>query len=106
MVITLVLSSALYRAFCRRGSRGLEDGSFWIGLTGYAGVIVTIWGAFAIIDKAPSGRDFTAAAPGLRVVGDITYIPTVEGWLYLATRSTAAPSRSSPGCGCGTGRRS
>ncbi|GAA4024976.1 hypothetical protein GCM10022232_82990 [Streptomyces plumbiresistens] len=29
-------------------------------------------------------RDFTAAAPGLRVVGDITYIPTIEGWLYLA----------------------
>ncbi|TLS46146.1 IS3 family transposase [Streptomyces montanus] len=33
----------------------------------------------------PIGRDFTATAPGLRVVGDITYIPTIEGWLYLAT---------------------
>lgn len=31
------------------------------------------------------GRDFTAAAPGLRVVSDITYIPTGEGGLYLAT---------------------
>jgi len=31
------------------------------------------------------GRDFTAAAPGLRFVGDITYLPTQEGWLYLAT---------------------
>ena len=30
-------------------------------------------------------RDFTAAAPGRRFVGDITYIPTWEGWLYLAT---------------------
>lgn len=30
-------------------------------------------------------RDFTAAAPGLKLVGDITYIPTWEGWLYLAT---------------------
>ncbi|WP_328459739.1 IS3 family transposase [Actinoplanes sp. NBC_00393] len=30
-------------------------------------------------------RDFTAAAPGRRLVGDITYLPTVEGWLYLAT---------------------
>jgi transposase InsO family protein len=30
-------------------------------------------------------RDFTAAAPGLRFVGDITYLPTNEGWLYLAT---------------------
>jgi len=31
------------------------------------------------------GRDFTAAAPGQKLVGDITYIPTWEGWLYLAT---------------------
>jgi transposase InsO family protein len=31
------------------------------------------------------GRDFTAEAPGERLVGDITYLPTGEGWLYLAT---------------------
>lgn len=31
------------------------------------------------------GRDFTAPAPGHKLVGDITYIPTGEGWLYLAT---------------------
>ncbi len=31
------------------------------------------------------GRDFTAARPGTKVVGDITYIPTAEGWLYLAS---------------------
>jgi transposase InsO family protein len=31
------------------------------------------------------GRDFTAPAPGQRLVGDITYLPTPEGWLYLAT---------------------
>lgn len=31
------------------------------------------------------GRQFTAAAPGKRFVGDITYLPTGEGWLYLAT---------------------
>ncbi|MEU0664349.1 IS3 family transposase, partial [Streptomyces lavendulocolor] len=30
-------------------------------------------------------RDFTADAPGEKLVGDITYIPTGEGWLYLAT---------------------
>jgi transposase InsO family protein len=30
-------------------------------------------------------RDFTAPAPGLRFVGDITYLPTGGGWLYLAT---------------------
>ncbi|MEV2236266.1 IS3 family transposase [Streptomyces phaeochromogenes] len=31
------------------------------------------------------GGDFTAADPGRKLVGDITYIPTDEGWLYLAT---------------------
>lgn len=31
------------------------------------------------------GRDFTATAPGQRFVGDITYLPTEEGWLYLAS---------------------
>lgn len=29
-------------------------------------------------------RDFTAAVPGAKLVGDITYVPTWEGWLYLA----------------------
>lgn len=29
-------------------------------------------------------RDFTAERPGQRMVGDITYIRTWEGWLYLA----------------------
>ncbi|WP_329460743.1 IS3 family transposase [Streptomyces sp. NBC_01497] len=31
------------------------------------------------------GRDFTAGRPGTKIVGDITYIPTAEGWLYLAS---------------------
>jgi transposase InsO family protein len=30
-------------------------------------------------------RDFTATAPGQKMVGDITYIQTWQGWLYLAT---------------------
>jgi putative transposase len=30
-------------------------------------------------------RDFTAERPGQKFVGDITYVPTWEGWLYLAT---------------------
>ena len=29
-------------------------------------------------------RDFTATVPGQKLVGDITYIQTWEGWLYLA----------------------
>ncbi|MEV8562968.1 IS3 family transposase [Streptomyces sp. NPDC051917] len=31
------------------------------------------------------GRNFTAPAPGMKLVGDITFIATAEGWLYLAT---------------------
>lgn len=31
------------------------------------------------------GRDFTADLPGCKLVGDITYIRTWAGWLYLAT---------------------
>ncbi|MBG6219104.1 transposase InsO family protein [Arthrobacter sp. CAN_A6] len=30
-------------------------------------------------------RDFTSETPGSRLVGDITYLRTGEGWLYLAT---------------------
>ena len=31
------------------------------------------------------GRDFTADTPGIKLVGDITYLRTWTGWLYLAT---------------------
>jgi putative transposase len=30
-------------------------------------------------------RDFTAEVPGEKMVGDITYIPTWQGWAFLAT---------------------
>jgi len=30
-------------------------------------------------------RDFTAQAPNEKWVSDITYVPTGEGWLYVAT---------------------
>ena len=29
-------------------------------------------------------RDFTATAPNQLWVADVTYVPTVQGWLYLA----------------------
>lgn len=43
--------------------------------------------ADASVPPAPDliRRDFTAQAPGEKFVGDITYLPTAEGWLYLAT---------------------
>ncbi|MEU6646188.1 IS3 family transposase [Saccharomonospora sp. NPDC046836] len=31
------------------------------------------------------GRDFTGDTPGTRLVADITYLRTGQGWLYLAT---------------------
>jgi transposase InsO family protein len=31
------------------------------------------------------GRDFTAAAPDQRWAGDVTYVPTDEGWLFVAS---------------------
>jgi putative transposase len=42
------------------------------------------------------GRDFTADAPGKKLVGDITYSPTGEGWLCLAAAlpDSATGSRS------------
>ena len=30
-------------------------------------------------------RDFSAEQPGTKLVGDITYVPTWQGWLFLAT---------------------
>jgi putative transposase len=30
------------------------------------------------------GRDFTSDTPGGKLVGDITYVPTAEGWVYVA----------------------
>lgn len=42
--------------------------------------------------QGPSGpipdllhRDFSADTPGQKMVGDITYVPTWQGWAYLAT---------------------
>ena len=46
----------------------------------------------SLTEQGPAGpipdlvsRDFTAERPGEKMVGDITYIPTWQGWLYLAT---------------------
>jgi putative transposase len=40
------------------------------------------------------GRDFTAEVPGTKLVGDITYLPTIEGWWYLSV--TWNPSAEVP----------
>ncbi|EQD81368.1 transposase IS3513, partial [Saccharopolyspora erythraea D] len=45
----------------------------------------TVPGEEPIISPDLLDRDFTAQQPGNRLVGDITYLRTGEGWLYLAT---------------------
>jgi putative transposase len=45
----------------------------------------TVPGEQPVISPDLIGRDFSAEAPGQRLVGDITYLRTGEGWLYLAT---------------------
>jgi putative transposase len=47
----------------------------------------TIPGEAPVVSPDLIGRDFDPAssAPGERLVGDITYLKTGEGWLYLAT---------------------
>ncbi|GAA3476153.1 hypothetical protein GCM10018966_006800 [Streptomyces yanii] len=42
-------------------------------------------------------RDFTAPRPGLRMVDDMTCLPTAEGSRYLATAMTCPPARWSGG---------
>jgi transposase InsO family protein len=51
-----------------------------------------VWRRRSLTAQAAAGpipdlvsRDFSASAPGEKMVGDITYIFTWEGWLYLAT---------------------
>ncbi len=55
--------------------------------------IVLFWNRYAGSMKRPAGltvaenildRDFKADRPGQKMVSDITYIPTDEGWLCLA----------------------
>jgi putative transposase len=46
--------------------------------------VTTVQGATGPIPDLVN-RDFGAAVPGEKMVGDITYIETWEGWLYLAT---------------------
>jgi transposase InsO family protein len=45
----------------------------------------TIAGKTAVASPDLIERDFAATQPGTRLVGDITYLKTGEGWLYLAT---------------------
>jgi putative transposase len=45
----------------------------------------TVAGARPVDAPDLLGQDFTAAAPDTRWCGDITYVRTVDGWVYTAT---------------------
>lgn len=47
--------------------------------------ITTVPGEEPVTSPDLLERDFTAVEPGTRLVGDITYLRTDQGWLYLAT---------------------
>ncbi|WP_307131228.1 hypothetical protein [Streptomyces aurantiacus] len=50
-----------------------------VGAAGHRRRIGSRW------EPAPDliGRDFHAETPGTKLVGDLTALPTGEGWLYL-----------------------
>ena len=50
-------------------------------------------------------RKFEVSTPNRARVGDITYLRTLEGWLYLATSSTSSPGASLAGRWRSTWRR-
>ena len=73
-----------YRVSRKRVARIMREHG-WVGVSGRRRVRTTIVdpGARAAADLV--ARNFNPAAPDMTWAGDITYIPTGEGWLYLAT---------------------
>ena len=72
-------------AVSRKRVAGLMRRNGWEGESGRAKVRTTIVdrGAKAASDHVK--RDFNPTAPNVTYCGDITYLRTGEGWLYLAT---------------------
>ena len=85
---------------CKRVARIMREQGFE-GESGRRKVRTTIVdrGAKAASDRV--GRDFNPVAPNVLWCGDITYLRTGEGWLYLATVidlfCTAGPARRRAG---------
>lgn len=64
------------RIMCQRG---------WVGQVGRSKVRTTVADKTAALSADLVARDFNPAAPDRTWAGDITYVATGEGWLYLAT---------------------
>jgi transposase InsO family protein len=57
----------------------------WVGVSGRRRVRTTIVDRGATAAEDLVARNFNPAAPDVTWAGDITYIPTGEGWLFLST---------------------
>jgi len=57
----------------------------WVGISGRRRVRTTIVDRSATAADDLVARNFDPVAPDVTWAGDITYIPTGEGWLFLAT---------------------
>lgn len=57
----------------------------WTGVCGRRKVRTTTVDKTATAASGLVARDFNPEAPDLTWAGDITYIPSGEGWLYLST---------------------
>lgn len=93
-VITFVLSSVLYRAFCRWHRRGLETACLLIGLAGMAGAPVALAGAGWIVTGAPSGPPAGTGAFLLLLAGAVGVGAALVGACFL-DRGSVAPQRAS-----------
>jgi putative transposase len=73
-----------YRVARKRVARLMRTHG-WVGISGRRRVRTTIVDRTARAAEDRVGRDFNPAAPDVTWAGDITYVPTGEGWLFLAT---------------------
>jgi transposase InsO family protein len=73
-----------YRVSRKRIARIMREHG-WIGVSGRRRPRTTIVDKSARVAEDLVARNFTPAAPDVTWAGDITYIATGEGWLFLST---------------------
>jgi putative transposase len=73
-----------YRVSRKRVARIMRTHG-WVGISGRRRVRTTIVDRNARAAEDLVARNFNPTAPDVTWAGDITYIPTGEGWLFLAT---------------------
>ena len=73
-----------YRVSRKRVARIMRQHG-WVGVSGRRRPRTTIVDNTATAAEDLVARDFNPASPDVTWAGDITYVPTGEGWLFLAT---------------------